>query len=112
MPRITLIVEDRGLQRRRDLGEKSRRDAGGEMAKEQGLHMLPSPVGGTHNCDASVSGGKGFGLGHTLYRRRIEALWIDERRVGGSGRDFRRPRRKFTSITAHALPGRTRRNLP
>jgi hypothetical protein len=42
--RIALIVEDRGFERRLDFGENPRRDRGGEMAKKQGLHVLPSPT--------------------------------------------------------------------
>src|SRR5882757_4604975 len=49
--RIVLIVEDRGLQRRLDLGENPRRDRGGEMAEKQGFHVLPSP---THDDNAIV----------------------------------------------------------
>jgi len=41
--RIALIVEDRRLQWRPDLGENARRDGGGEMAEKQGFHVLPSP---------------------------------------------------------------------
>jgi hypothetical protein len=41
---IALIVEDRGVQRRLHLGENSRPDRGGEMAKKQGFHMLPLPT--------------------------------------------------------------------
>jgi hypothetical protein len=42
--RITLIVEDRGFERRCDLGENPRRDRGREMAEKQGFHRLPSPT--------------------------------------------------------------------
>src|SRR5215472_15938935 len=52
MFRITLIVEDRGLQRRLDLGENARRDRGGEIAEKQGFHGLPSP---THDGRAIVA---------------------------------------------------------
>jgi hypothetical protein len=41
--RIALIIEDRRLKRRLELGENARRDGGSEMAEKQGVHMLPSP---------------------------------------------------------------------
>ena len=58
---IALIVEDRGVQRRLHLGENSRPDRGGEMAKKQGFHMLPLPTHDErHDCGASASLGKEF----------------------------------------------------
>jgi len=39
--RVALIVEDRAFQRRVDLGENPRHNAGGEMAKKQGFHVFP-----------------------------------------------------------------------
>src|ERR1700730_6957506 len=59
--RIVLVVEDRGLQRRLDLGENPRRHRGGEMAEKQGFHVLPSPTHDErHDCGASASLGKEF----------------------------------------------------
>src|SRR5262245_29749478 len=43
--RVALIAEDRAFQRRLDLGENPRRDAGGEIAEKQGFHtVLSSPT--------------------------------------------------------------------
>src|SRR5690349_12511948 len=107
MLRIALIVEDRGLQRPRDLGENPRRDRRGEMAEKQCLH-LPLPFA-THRQSAIVcvftpprqmvwkrrSGAAGSLLASTLYIAAASIVAAMDRRASGTTHS---PRLEFSAL--------------